>query len=100
MPHIASLKRPLRSARVRPSKREMRFTVGLQAGLAREVESYAKTSGTSMSRALAALVRMGIESQNTRKREFFQKLKSNLKNDDPRQQDRLVDEFRSLILGQ
>ena len=77
----------------------MRFTVGLEAGLARQVEGYAKTSGTSMSRALASLVRLGLESQETRKREFFQKLKANLNNDDPRQQNRMVDEFRSLILG-
>ena len=52
-----------------------------------------------MSKAIAALVRLGIESQENRKREFFRKLKENLANDDPHQQDRLVDEFRTLILG-
>lgn len=52
-----------------------------------------------MSKAIAALVRLGLESQEHRKREFFKKLKENLSNDDPKQQDRLVDEFRSLILG-
>jgi hypothetical protein len=34
-----------------------------------------------------------------RKREFFKKMKENLAKDDPAQQDRLVDEFRTLILG-
>ena len=52
-----------------------------------------------MSKAIAALVRLGLESQEKRKQEFFKKLKKNLAEDDPGQQDRLVDEFRTLILG-
>jgi len=52
-----------------------------------------------MSKAIAALVRIGLESQEDRKRNFFKRLKENLADDDPSQQDRLVDEFRSLILG-
>jgi len=63
------------------------------------VERYAESADTSMSKAIAALVRLGLENQENRKREFFTKLKSNLANDDPDQQDRLVDEFRALILG-
>jgi len=38
-------------------------------------------------------------SQEDRKREFFKRLKENLANDDPQQEDRLVDESRALILG-
>jgi len=53
----------------------------------------------SVSKAIATLVRLGIESQADRKRAFFSKLKQNLPNDDPKQQDRLVDQFRALILG-
>ena len=52
-----------------------------------------------MSKAIAALVRLGLENQEQRKREFFSKLKENLATKDPKQQDRLVDEFRDLILG-
>ena len=52
-----------------------------------------------MSKAIAALVRLGLEGQESRKREFFGKLKANLANDDPRQHDQMVDEFRALILG-
>ena len=52
-----------------------------------------------MSKAIAALVRVGLESRENRKGEFFRKLKENLADDDPGQQDRLVDEFRALILG-
>ena len=52
-----------------------------------------------MSKAIATLVRLGLEGQETRKREFFGKLKANLSNDDPGQQDQLIDEFRALILG-
>lgn len=52
-----------------------------------------------MSKAIASLVQIGLEGQESRKREFFKKLKANLANDDPAQQDRLVDEFRTLILG-
>ncbi len=52
-----------------------------------------------MSKALAALVRLGLEGQERRKREFFKKLKANLADDDPARQDEMVDEFRALILG-
>jgi len=76
-----------------------RYTVGLPPALATQVERYAETVDTSMSKAISALVRIGLDSQMNRKREFFEKLKENLANDDPEQQDRLVDEFRALILG-
>jgi hypothetical protein len=52
-----------------------------------------------MSKAIATLVRLGLESQEERKREFFKKLKANLADDDPAHQDQMVDEFRALILG-
>ena len=52
-----------------------------------------------MSKAIAALVRLGLESQENRKRKFFKKLKANLAEDDPKKQDRLVDEFWNLIVG-
>jgi len=78
---------------------ESRFTVGLTPDLAERVEHYAETADTSMSKAIATLVRLGLESQQDRKREFFRRLKQNLAEDDPKQQDRLVNEFRALILG-
>jgi uncharacterized protein YlaN (UPF0358 family) len=67
--------------------------------VANQVERYAETVDTSMSKAIAALVRLGLVSLEDRKREFFKRLKENLANDDPKQEDRLVDEFRALILG-
>jgi hypothetical protein len=73
--------------------------VALAPGLANEVQRYAETVETSMSKAIAALVRLGLENQESRKREFFRKLKQNLGDEDPSQQDRWVDEFRTLILG-
>jgi hypothetical protein len=88
-----------KSGRNPPSKTESRYTVGLVPSLADQVQRYAETVDTSMSKAIAALVRLGLESQETRKREFFRRLKENLANDTPNQQDRLVDEFRALILG-
>jgi hypothetical protein len=78
---------------------ESRYTVGLSPELAERVENYAETADTSMSKAIATLVRLGLESQQDRKREFFKRLKQNLAEDDPKQQDRLVNEFRMLILG-
>jgi hypothetical protein len=83
----------------RRAEAEVRFTVGLAAGLARQVEEYAGTVEASRSKAIAALVRLGLESQENRKREFFKRLKENLADGDPKQEDRLVDEFRALILG-
>ena len=38
-------------------------------------------------------------SSTGRKRAFLAKLQENLANDDPSQEDRMVDEFRDLILG-
>jgi hypothetical protein len=81
------------------NENQSRYTVGLSRRLAHQVERYAATTDTSMSKAIATLVRLGIESQADRKRIFFEKLKQNLANDDPEQQERLVDEFRALILG-
>jgi hypothetical protein len=71
----------------------------LAPSLANKVERYARTVDASMSKAIAALVRIGLDGHEARKREFFEKLRDNLANDDPNQQDRLVDEFRTLILG-
>ena len=101
MPHseAARSKRATRPAKSLGRKTESRYSVGLAPGLAHQVERYAETMDTSMSKAIAALARLGLESQENRKREFFRKLKENLASDDPKQQDRLVDEFRALILG-
>jgi len=87
------------SAGKRRSKSDPRYTVALAPSLADQVARYASTVDTSMSKAIAALVRLGLEGQESRKAEFFKKLKANLANDDPNQQDQLVDEFRTLILG-
>ena len=93
---------PRSSRKTKPSRRSKpgpRYTVGLSASIASEVERYAATVDASMSKAIAALVRLGLESQANRKREFFKRLKENLATDDPKEQDRMVDEFRALILG-
>ena len=82
-----------------PNKLAPRYSVGLPASLAQQVEHYAETVDTSASKAIATLVRLGLESQEQRKRDFFRRLKENLADDDPQQQDRMVDEFRALILG-
>jgi hypothetical protein len=89
-------------AKSKPNRRGKpgpRYSVGLPSTLASQVERYAETVDASMSKAIAALVRIGLESQANRKREFFKKLRENLAEDDPKQQDRMVDEFRTLILG-
>jgi hypothetical protein len=83
----------------RPGKPGPRYSVGLPSTVASQVERYAETVDASMSKAIAALVRLGLESQANRKREFFKRLKENLAKDDPKEQDRMVDEFRTLILG-
>ena len=88
-----------RSGRNPPRKAGSRYTVGLAPSLADQVQRYASTVNTSMSKAIAALVRLGLENQESRKRDFFNRLKENLANNDPKQQDRLVNEFRALILG-
>jgi hypothetical protein len=91
--------RPSRRVNAERSKPGARYTVGLPATLATEVERYAETVDTSMSKAIAALVRLGLESQVTRKREFLERMKQNLASDDPGATDRLVDEFRDIVLG-
>lgn len=52
-----------------------------------------------MSKALSTLVRLGLEGQDQRKREFLKKLKANLNNDDSASAEQVIDEFRDLILG-
>ena len=103
MPHSATpttkRRSPVKSRGNRQKEDQSRYTVGLSRGLAHQVERYAQTTDTSVSKAIATLVRLGVESQADRKRVFFKKLKENLANDDPKQQERLVDEFRALILG-
>lgn len=88
-----------KSRRTRRGKPGPRYSVGLPSTVASQVERYAKTVDASMSKAIAALVRLGLENQANRKREFFKRLKENLAEDDPKVQDRMVDEFRALILG-
>jgi len=87
------------SANKRQGLPHSRYTVSLARTVADNVARHARTADTSMSKAIAALVRLGLEGQESRKREFFGKLKMNLANDDPSQQDQMVDEFRALILG-
>jgi hypothetical protein len=103
MPHSETIKRSRRGGekpgKSHPPKIESRYTVALAPSVANQVERYAQTVDTSMSKAIATLVRLGLESQEDRKREFFRRLKENLAKDDPNQQDRLVNEFRALILG-
>ena len=101
MPHKSPAKQSgvRKAARKLDRKSESRYTVGLAPSLASRVERYAETVDTSMSKAIAALVRLGLEGQEHRKQEFFNKLKENLANDDPEQQDRVIDDFRALILG-
>ena len=77
-------------------KGDSRFTVGLAPNVVQQVGKYARSTDSSMSKAIAALVRIG---QEQRKRAFFKKLKANLAYDDPKQEDQLVDEFRDLIRG-
>lgn len=78
---------------------EARYTVALAPALAQQVQKYASANEISMSKTIATLVRIGLESQEQRKRDFFKKLKANLESADPCREDELVDEFRSLILG-
>jgi hypothetical protein len=102
MPHkqaTAQVKGRLAQPRPRRTQGTSRYSVALPSALARQVETYADTSDISVSKAVVALVRLGLESQESRKREFFKKLRKNLANSDPKIEDRMVDEFRALILG-
>jgi hypothetical protein len=71
--------------------------------MADRVERYAETVDMSASKAIGTLVGLGLESHESRKREFFKRLRKNLADntaaDDVKNEDRLVDEFRALILG-
>ena len=97
MPRVAS-------SSVKPTRRAVskqkntRYSVGLPLPLAREVEQYAGSVDASLSKAIVTLVRLGLETQEQRKREFFKKMKANLASDNPADQDRVIDEFRMLTL--
>ena len=103
MPHLKTVQLGRRGG-AKPAKSPQekagpRYTVGLSSPLAHQVKRYAQTADTSMSKAIAALVRLGLEGQEIRKQKFLKKLKENLTSDDATEQDRLVDEFRALVLG-
>jgi hypothetical protein len=49
------------SADKRQTVQESRYTMGLAPALADQVARYARTADTSMSKAIAALVRLGLE---------------------------------------
>ena len=110
MPHTAAIapkRRPNVGRRTAQANRALktnsRYSVGLPPAIADKVERYAETVDMSASKAIGTLVRLGLESQESRKREFLKRLKKNLAGnpagDDVKQEDRLVDEFRALILG-
>src|SRR5437660_12789788 len=104
MPHSETTIKRSRRGSEKPGKShqsrvESRYTVGLDPSLANQVQRYAETVDTSMSKAIAALVRLGLESQEDRKSEFFRRLKENLAKADSGQPDQMADEFRALILG-
>jgi hypothetical protein len=88
-----------RNSKTKGTPGTSRYSVALPPVLARQVENYAETSDISMSRAIVSLVRVGLKSQEARKREFFSKLRKNLANADPKLEDQMVDEFRALVLG-
>lgn len=92
-----STPRRTRSKSRRALKPEQRYRVGLPAPLVPGLERYAAEADLSMSKAISSLARLGLESQESRKRDFFKRLKQNLANDNPSQQDRVADEFRALI---
>jgi hypothetical protein len=76
------------------AKREVRYSVALASSVVQRVEKFAQGSESSMSKAIAALVKLGLDGEAERKREFMRKLRSNLA-----AEEELVDEFRDLILG-
>jgi hypothetical protein len=51
-----------------------------------------------MSKEKAVRVAQSLQSRENRKREFFKRLKQNLAVNDPKQQTRVVNEFRTLII--
>ncbi len=83
----------------RDRKGDGRYSVSLDRGVVEQVERYARAQDSSMSKAIASLVRLGLQGQEERKREFFKKLRANLANDDPGKEDEMIDQFRTLILG-
>jgi hypothetical protein len=65
----------------------------------RRVEKYAAGVHTTRSGAIGSLLRVGLDRQEQRKNEFFRRLRENLSNGDPEQEERLLDEFRDLVMG-
>lgn len=76
-----------RNSKTKETPGTSRYSVALPSVLARQVENYAGTSEMSMSKAIVSLVRIGLENQEARKREFFTKLRKNLANADPKLED-------------
>ena len=88
---------PSSSTKNRSGNAEPRYSVGLTPSVATQVARYARQTDTSVSKAIAALVQIGLERRAGRQTEFLGKLKANLEK--PGAQEQPVDEFRDLILG-
>jgi hypothetical protein len=63
------------------------------------VRNFAAETDSSLSGAIASLIDAGLE-EHARKQQFLSRLDKNLANTNRADEDRMVDEFRSLILGQ
>ncbi len=67
MPHSAAIttkrgrRNSVKSKGNQQNEEQSRYTVGLSRRLARQVERYAATTDTSISKAIATLVRFGFE---------------------------------------
>jgi hypothetical protein len=75
-----------------------RFTVGLSPRAAKRVRALAAETDVSISGAIAALIDAGLE-ERARKQQFVSRVNKNLANTNPTDKNRMVDEFRALILG-
>ena len=82
-----------------PTATRTRFRVELNNRVAARVQKLAVGEDLSISKAIESLITSGLD-ERARKRKFVTKLSQNLANTDARAQNRMVDEFRDLILGQ
>jgi hypothetical protein len=76
------------------------ITIRLTPELSAEVSARAKDTGLSVNRAVAQLLRAGIEAERNKKRQLEDLLRRYRESQDPEETKRLGDELGAMIFGQ
>jgi predicted DNA-binding protein len=83
-----------------PVERPIRQSVTLPPGVARRVQSLAKSNRTSASHILVKLIESGLEARENEKKRFLELADRLTRTDDPEEQHRLKEDLARMTFGE